>query len=209
MMSDVRVVIIGGSSNVGKTTLANHLSEKLGWRRISTDYLARHPGRPWRTPPETVPEHVAEHYLSLSLDQLITDVLRHYRSLWPQIEAFITEHATNPSGEGLVIEGSALWPESVAGLKLDHVSAHWLTASDELFQSRIYETSRFSELAGRDRAMVQKFLERTLRYNELMRESARRLGLPIIDVEKAASLDELGSLCLRRSANPCFITDDI
>ena len=42
---ELRVILIGGSSHVGKSTLAQSLASKLGWRYISTDSLARHPGQ--------------------------------------------------------------------------------------------------------------------------------------------------------------------
>jgi adenylate kinase family enzyme len=70
-MCKLRVILIGGSSRIGKSTLAESLAMKLGWRHISTDSLARHPGRPWRAKPESVPLHIAEHYLSLSTNALI------------------------------------------------------------------------------------------------------------------------------------------
>ena len=142
----LRVILIGGSSHVGKSTLARSLGLKLGCGHISTDSLARHPGRPWRKKPKTVPEHVAEHYLSLTVDELVEDVLRHYRSMWPDIEAMITAHATDLSAERLILKGSALWPETVATLDLEEVGAIWLTGGDCLFQSRIYSESQFERI---------------------------------------------------------------
>jgi 2-phosphoglycerate kinase len=195
-MCKLRVILIGGSSNIGKSTLAESLVMKLGWCHISTDRLARHPGRPWQTKPETVPVHVAEHYLSLSVDELIEDVLRHYRSMWPDIESIVTTHATDCSTDRLILEGSALWPASVATLNLDNVAAIWLTASNNLFQARIYQASRFGEATVREKMMIQKFLERTHRYNEQMMEAVNRLGLVSINVEALASLDELSDRCL-------------
>ena len=85
----LRVILIGGPSHGGKSTLAQALSARLGWQYMSTDRLARYPGRPWG---ELRP-HVAEHYLSLSPDQLIEDVIRHYASMWPDIRNLITAHA--------------------------------------------------------------------------------------------------------------------
>lgn len=41
---DVRVVLIGGTSNVGKSTVAQVVAERLGFECLSTDGLARHPG---------------------------------------------------------------------------------------------------------------------------------------------------------------------
>ena len=57
-MRTVAVVLIGGTSHVGKSTVARALATSLGFRHVSTDRLARHPGRPWTT---TRP-HVREHY---------------------------------------------------------------------------------------------------------------------------------------------------
>jgi 2-phosphoglycerate kinase len=45
-MHDVRVLLIGGTSNVGKSTVAQAVAKKLGFEVLSTDKLARHPGRP-------------------------------------------------------------------------------------------------------------------------------------------------------------------
>jgi cytidylate kinase len=86
-MSDVRVVLIGGTSNTGKSTIARTLAERLGYEYASTDLLARHPGHPWRTTEREVPAAVAEHYGSLTVDELIGSVLAHYERLWPRIEA--------------------------------------------------------------------------------------------------------------------------
>ena len=188
---ELRVILIGGSSHVGKSTLAQSLGSILGWSYISTDSLARHSGRPWRKKPETVSEHVAQHYLSLSVEDLFVDVLRHYRSMWPDIETMVTSHATDPSTERLILEGSALWPESVATLDLDKIAAIWLTAGTELFETRIHNESRFEEAAGRGKKMIQKFLERTQLYNERMMDAVNRLGLVSMDVEAISSLEEL------------------
>ncbi|MDQ3248120.1 MAG: hypothetical protein M3Q45_02815 [Chloroflexota bacterium] len=196
-MRPCRVLIIGGSSNVGKSTLAEFLALQLGWRYQSTDSLARHPGRPWRPKPETVPVHVAEHYLSLSVDELIADVLRHYARLWPTIEAMIAKHATDDSTDCLILEGSALWPETVATLDLDTVAAVWLTASNSFLQARIYAASQFEAAEPRERMMIHKFVERTQRYNDLMLDAVNRLGLVSLNVETIASLDELAEPCLK------------
>lgn len=195
-MLNKRVMLIGGTSNVGKSTLAEALAIQLGWRHISTDSLARHPGRPWPTSTRAVPEHVAEHYVSLSVDELINDVLRHYTSLQPRIEALITTHATDYSTDPIVLEGSALWPEFVATLNDDHTAAVWLTASNDLLQRRIYHASRIEKATSTEKLMVQKFVERTLIYNEKMMEAVNRLGLVHINVEATSSLDELTRRCL-------------
>ena len=257
--NELRVILIGGSSHVGKSTLARSLRPRLGWGHISTDSLARHPGRPWRKDlqavpkqvadhylslsvdelfadvlrhyrsmwrdieamiishatdtsterlifegsalwPESVqavPKQVADHYLSLSVDELFADVLRHYRSMWRDIEAMIISHATDTSTERLIFEGSALWPESVATLDVDKVAAIWLTAGNDLFRTRIHNESHFEDAAAGEKKLIQKFLERTQLYNERMNNAANRLGLAILDVEATSSIKELSDKYLK------------
>lgn len=198
LKTETRVILIGGSSHVGKSTLGASLGARPGWSHISTDSLARHPGRPWSVEPDKVRTHVAEHYLTLSIDELVADVLRHYRSMWSGIEALIARHATDPDADRLVLEGSALWPESVAALDIKGVAAIWLTTSRDVFQARIKNASRLENKSGRDREMIEKFLARTLRYDEAMMRAVARLALASLDVETASSGDDLATRVLKR-----------
>ena len=184
----LRVILIGGPSHAGKSTLAQAVGAKLGWRCVSTDTLARHPGRPWGH----VKDHVAEHYLSLSPDELIADVLRHYRSMWPGIRSMIST-PTDP----LILEGSALWPESVAELQLHTIGAIWLTASDGFLRKRMYESSRHHDSTARGKVMIEKFGARNELYNRQMMQALHRLGLPWLDVEQPSAVEELQNDPLR------------
>ena len=158
----------------------------MGWTHISTDSLARHPGRPWKPHPEKVPDDVAEHYLSLSVNELITDVLRHYRvNVWPRVEAIVASHIDKTSTARIVLEGSALWPEFVTSLDFDRIAALWLTASEEIFRQRIRHGSMYHSKSLRERTMVNKFLARTLAYDSQMVEVVNRHGLTLIDVSRS------------------------
>ncbi|WP_328327674.1 MULTISPECIES: hypothetical protein [unclassified Streptomyces] len=182
-MHDVRVVLIGGTSNVGKSTVGRAVAERLGFAYLSTDGLARHPGRPWRTPEREVPDHVAEHYRSLTVDQLVSSVTEHYERLWPRIRELITEYAAGDGPEaGLVLEGSALLPARVAGLTVPRTAAMWLTASEAVIRGRVREAGNYREAADGERLLMDKFLARTLRYQELIREDVDRLALDRVDL---------------------------
>ena len=197
-MRDTRVILIGGTSSVGKSTLARSIALKLEWGLTSTDSLARHPGRPWKTAFRSVPQHVADHYLSLSVDELVADVLRHYREMWAGIEALVRRHATDLTTDRSIFEGSALWPERVAALSdLTNVATFWLTADSELLKARILAESRYDEGTATEKALVEKFIGRTVRYNDLMMDAVNRLGLVSIDVGTASSIEELTEHCLQ------------
>lgn len=193
-----RVHLIGGTSHAGKSTLAQALASRLGWQYMSTDKLARHPGRPWAEAPNLVPDHVAEHYLSLPVDELITDVMDHYRdNVWPIARPIITEHATNLSVDCLVMEGSALLPELVAAIHLENVSCVWLTADPKLIEKRIYAGSGYAEKESRERKMIDRFLERSVVYNAQMREAVKDLDLRLVEVRATSSVEALVDECLK------------
>jgi 2-phosphoglycerate kinase len=180
--------MIGGTSNTGKSTVAEAVAGRLGFEHRSTDLLARHPGRPWRTPEREVPPHVAEHYATLGVDELIDSVLAHYERLWPRIEDLVRTHATGP---GLVLEGSALWPERVATLDVPRTAAVWLTAGEDVVRARIRAGGRYDEASEGERALMDKFLARSVRYQELMVDAVDRLGLPRVDVADGMSVPEV------------------
>ncbi|MFF8988297.1 hypothetical protein ACF08E_33590 [Streptomyces globisporus] len=191
------MVLIGGTSNVGKSTVAQVVAGKLGFECLSTDGLARHPGRPWRTPEWEVPPHVAEHYGSLSVDELITSVLGHYERLWPRIEELITAHAAEDRGTtGLVLEGSALWPVRVARLQVPHTAAVWLTAHDSVVSGRVHAAGCYEAATAEEQVLMDKFLARTESYQALMIDAIDRLGLERIDAGGGQSATELADTVL-------------
>jgi shikimate kinase len=193
-MRDIRVLLIGGTSHVGKSTLAQALAAKLGGEHVSTDSLARHPGRPWATSSGPFPEHLRTHYLSLSVDELTTEQLHHYQRLWPRIGAMAAARATDSGARRLVLEGSGVLPQRAAALK--SAAAVWLTASADVLRDRIYSASRFDELAPEEKVIVEKFLGRTKQYDQLMLSAVTSLGLTSIDTSAAPATEELMEQCL-------------
>jgi len=171
-----RVVLIGGTSNTGKSTIAREVAERLGYAYRSTDKIARHPGRPWRTAEREVPPHVARHYAMFTPDELLTAVLRHYERMWPRIETLVR------SADGLVLEGSGVWPERVAAVDLPGTYAVWLTADPAVIRSRIRDGGRYAEAGPYERLLMDKFLARSLRYQDRMRDAVERHGLARLDV---------------------------
>jgi len=196
LSAGIRVALIGGASHAGKSTTARAVAARLGGEAISTDSLARHPGRPWPTPTWVVPDHVAEHYRTLTPDELIADVLAHYGRVWPMVRERIEGRALDPTAAPLVLEGSALWPELVAELDLPTVRAVWLTAADPLFDARIRRESRHDQANPAGRQLIESFAARTRLYDAMMMAQVRRLGLPYIEVTAAMSDDDVADAVL-------------
>ena len=193
---NLKVILIGGSSHFGKSTVSESLAATLGWAHVSTDTLARHPGRPWKPAPEKVTDHVAEHYRCLPVDELIEDVLRHCRvNVWPKVEAIVASHSNDTSTTGIVLEGSALWAEFATSLDFDKIAAVWLTASEEFFAKRLHVGGLHSSKSPRERMMIDKFLERTLTYNARMVDAVSQHGFILVDVLQS-NVTELTEKCL-------------
>ena len=186
---NLRVILIGGTSHAGKSTAAQTLASRLGWNCQSTDKLAKHPGRPWRTPPKTVPDHVREHYLAHSPEALLGAVLGHYRdNVLPHARTLITSHSVETSTEGLVLEGSALLPEFVAELMSPSIAAVWLVPTNERIEDRIRLNSDYPVRSPEERTMIDAFLARSHRYNDWLQHELNQRGLPAIDSGEGPSL---------------------
>lgn len=162
-------MLIGGASHAGKSTVTRLVAARFDLDQVSSDGLARHPGRPWRDhPSERVPAHVADHYRTLPLDSLMDSVLTHYRALWPVVRSLIQDRLDAPSRPGLIIEGSALLPESMAELTDSRVRAVWLISAPSLITARIRAESGYASRSPLDRALIDAFTARAIAFNAFL-----------------------------------------
>lgn len=190
------IALIGGSSHLGKSTTAAIVAARLGGEARSTDHLARHPGRPWPAGGVPVRPHVAQHYSTLPLDELIASVLAHYRqTVWPLVQALLAER--DAAAPPLVLEGSALLPDLVAALGAPTVRAVWLVAEPGLIKARIRRESRYATADTAGRALIDAFLARSLRFDALVRDEARRLGLHVLEIGADTSEDAAATAVMR------------
>ena len=195
MTADSKVLLIGGTSHVGKSALGRRLAAELGWDHLTTDRLARHPGRPWRTDGSEVPSFVAEHFSGKSSAELVDAVLQHYReNVWPIAHAIIRSRLGNPFDACLVLEGSAILPDGVAASEHKQVGRIWLTAGDEVLTERIRDGSGFASRSGAERELINAFMGRTLAFNRFVLDSAGSLGERTLNVASRDPFNELVSL---------------
>ncbi|HEV7307630.1 hypothetical protein [Ensifer sp.] len=178
-------ILIGGSSHVGKSTFAGTLARSLSRELISTDALGRHPGRPW---PSVRPE-VAEYHASLTDETIHWFLKVHHENMWPRILEVIDSHRQR--AEPFVLEGAALRPEYVAQLEPGSVTALFLYADDDFLRRRMLAEARRDETYEQKAAIIDKFIERSIRENREMLEAARAAGIRCIDVAVPGALDAL------------------
>ena len=143
-----------------------------------------------------MPEHVKEHYSSLNVEELLVDVLNHYKiNVVPQVRDIVHRYESGLANGCAVIEGSALWPEFVEDLvRRPSVEAIWLVASDQVLRERIHAKSNYMNASPRQKHLIDKFLQRTLAYSHRMNRVLEELGLRSITVDTESSAELAGAL---------------
>lgn len=190
-----KTLLIGGTSHLGKSTLAQQLTSRFEAKTVSTDHLARHPGRPWKASIDLLPTHVIEHYETLDTNELVQNVLTHYQKQWPKIQSIIDVF----DGPFLIIEGSAIGPSWVATHLKEEVMGIWLIAKPELIQERIYQNSGYEERSEREQFLIDQFCLRSIRFNELVFEDVKQYALPYLEIDFQTSRTELAQLCITKT----------
>lgn len=196
----IKVLLIGGTSLTGKSTLARRLAAELEWNLLSTDELARHPGRPWADYGSVLPDDVTEHYSSLTAGELADAVLTHYQqNVWPIAEAMVRCRVNNPYDPCLVLEGSALLPDLAAAASFERVASIWITAAEALLTRRIHHMSRYQHKAAPEQHLIDGFLQRAVIIDGIIRETAQQHGLHTVDAEADHVFEQLRALSGRRA----------
>ena len=179
---DLLIILISGSSHVGKTTFAQRLAQKLGWESISTDSLARHPGRPWLS----MSPHVKEYYSRLSGEAIYWLLLAHHENMWPMMRQRIC--AAQSARSPLVLEGSALRPEYIGPILSQQICGVFLHTNNDVLQERIRAEAGYRDADAASRRIIDRFIERSLRDNTEMHAAALTLGVKIADAADNAAM---------------------
>jgi 2-phosphoglycerate kinase len=192
-------ILIAGTSHVGKSTFAKAIARSLDRELISTDELARHPGRPW---PSAQPQ-VAEYYSKLSDDTIHWFLKAHHENLWPRIEQII--EVRRQLSKPFILEGSALRPEYMARIEPGLVYSVILYGDNEFLRIRLIEESRLGHADQASAAAIKKFIERSIRENSELVEAARRLNIRCVDIAVPGAFDTLMQEFLIASANTTVV----
>lgn len=192
MKNTISNILIGGTSHVGKSTLGSLLAEELSREVLSTDKLTRHPGRPW----PQIPSHVAEFYNSMSADNIYTFLVHHHENTWPRIEKLIEDNQR--ANKCAIIEGTALRPEYLTKLNNAKNACLCLYANTEMICSRIHADSNYDSLSSYRKKLIDVFIERSLRDNEAIIESATRNNIELINAADPVAITQLMNTLIKR-----------
>ena len=193
-MAESIVYLIGGPPGGGKTTLGRHLGQRLDLPSLTIDDL-RTAIRPMASE-EThldlhrvgLPNHI-EYFTKTSASQMVSDALAQHVALWPAIESVIRKHAR--WGPGIVIDGWHLIPDMVAELDAPNIVAVWLDVDHAVLEAREVAIWDFYAASDDPERMFANFVARSVRWNDLVCDQARDLGLRVMSQDGSKSPDDL------------------
>ncbi len=193
---------IGGGSGAGKTTIARRIAAEHGLGLYSTDDVMADHAR--RSSPADAP--YLSQFVAMDMDdrwvnrtpQAMLETFHWFRG-----EGFgliIEDLLRMPSGTGLVAEGFRLLPHLVQPLLTERCHAVWLLPTPDFrtaaFDSRTVGWDIPSKTSNPDRAR-QNLFDRDRMFTDHLRAETKYLGLPVIEVHGAMTVDDLAAAVSR------------
>lgn len=190
---------IGGGTGAGKSTIARRLAARHGLRLYPTDdVMSEHASR---STPDDCPflhEFMAmdmdERWVSRSPETML-ETFHWFRG--EGFDLIVEDLLALPRQPGLVVEGFRLLPRLVQPLLAVPRHAVWLVPTPGFRRAAFDSRGSLLEIAGKtsdpDRAL-RNLLERDRMFTEWLYQDAKRLELPVIEVDTTMTEDDLTAL---------------
>jgi 2-phosphoglycerate kinase len=187
---------IGGGSGAGKSTITARLARLYGLDVYATDDVMGEHAR--RSAPANTP--YLQQFMAMTMDQrwvhrdpqTMLDTFHWYRG--EAFDLIVDDLLARPAGRGVVAEGFRLLPELVAPLLEDPRRAVWLLPTPQFRRAAFDSRGGLWQIAGRtgdpDRAL-NNLLERDRMFTERLDTTATGLGLPVVRVDPAMTVDDV------------------
>lgn len=194
MTHNVKVILIGGSPMIGKTTLATELALKYRYNCISTDDI----GEIVQTIIDINPMKdfdYREYYIKKSVENLIKETIKYHKEIWKPIKHLIEIHSTwsNP----IIIEGWALYPKLLSSIKKQNIKTFWLIADEDILEKRIMGNKDFYEGASNKEKMISNYLKRSKWHNKKLYDEVIKLDKDYIMIDKSLTKEGLVSKAIQ------------
>ena len=167
------VILIGGSSHVGKTLLAQKLMEEYRWPYLSLDHLKMGMIRSGLT------------------ELTVEDDYQMRYFLWPFAAEMVKTAAENR--QSLILEGCYIpgeWKESFSPEYLKDIRCVFLVMSEAYLRSHAEDLSRYADVIEQ-RLEEEVDLERLIRCSLEFEEDCRRFGIPCLKIDGEYDIDRI------------------
>lgn len=184
----LKVILIGGSPMVGKSTIARIMASKMMWSCLSTDDI----GEILQTAIKINPmcdQNYIDYYTNTDIDKLIEDIKLYHSQLQPAISRLIDIHST--WGNPLIIEGWAIYPELLKNIDCTFVDSVWLISDKKLLEKRLETNINFHSQTNESHKWLEKYLARSLWHNNLLLQQCKLQNKKYLCVNGDESPDDL------------------
>ena len=200
-MPESLVILVGGPPGGGKTTLSRAIGNKLDIVSITAyDLVAAAKGA---TTAETHPglfvnvtSDYEGYFTNRSREEIIEHSIIEHEAAWSAIRHVIRRR--RKAGEPIVMDGWYFHPSYISDLGIDQVHSYWLHVDRAELERRERILHKPFTNTSEPEKMLQNFLARSYWYNDLVKEEAEELGLPILFQDGTRSVDELVDEVIRQ-----------
>ena len=195
MQNMKKVILIGGSPMVGKTTAAVSLAAKLAYQCISTDDI----GEVLQTIADINPmrgQNYLDYYSDNEKSKLIDDIINYHKILEPAINRLIEIHSAWGRGKPMIMEGWALYPNNLKNTN-ENVFTIWLVADKNLLRTRFIANESFYKNARDPEKVIENYVFRSEWHNNLILEQCKANNQVYILVKEDSSTDEIVASILK------------
>lgn len=195
-MDDLRVLLIGGPPGAGKTTLARSVAARLGFLSTTVDDLVT--TARLVTDPDAQPDlhrtggiGSLEYFTAGPPERLIADAIALEQAMWPILMRLIERHG--PGQAPIVMDWWLFNPDLVSGASDPVIRSVWLHIDPVALDRRERSLTEFRDGSSDPERMHENFMHRSLWRNDLIRERAMALDLPLVRQPGERSVEELTS----------------
>ncbi len=179
-----KVLLIGGSPMIGKSTVARRMASQYEIQSLSTDDI----GEMLQTVVDINPMKgmdYLKYYENVDVKQQIEDLKQYHRSMESAIIKMIDIHSK--WGSSMIIEGYAVYPH-LLNANTENVEAIYLLANDALLLSRLNKSKAFEDASDKAK---QNYLQRSLGHNQFLREECEKYNCKSIQINGTETVDEI------------------
>lgn len=188
---------IGGGSGAGKSTIARRIASEHGLYVYSTDDVMADHAR--RSSAEECP--LLHQFIAMDLDerwvnrnsQVMFETFHWFRG--EGFNLIVEDLLDMPREQAVIVEGFRLLPHLVKPLLSEPDQAVWLLPTpdfrESVIESRGGPAWSFLARTSDPAKALKNLLERDRMFTDVLREETTRLRLPVIDVEKSTTENDL------------------
>ena len=170
---DGMIYIIGGSSHVGKTLLAQRLLERIGYPYVSLDHLKMGFIRSGMT------------------DLTVEDDYEMRYWMWPFVSEMIKTAIEND--QNMIVEGCYIpteWKDSFDEQMLKHIKCMFIVMSEEYIRKHFSLIVDYSDVIEK-RLCDDPDMERLIACSKEFEEECRQHGVPCFVIDKEFSIEDM------------------